>query len=101
MRARRQASHVLAQRVGGRDRAELGLPLALGLRGLGGEAAEVAGGGGRGGAEGQAEGGCGDSASGPAPWKDPPGEGRERRTTPERPCAIPPASRPWLRGSRV
>src|SRR5258705_199901 len=43
MRARRQAAHVGAQRAGGRDRAELGFPLALRLGGFGGEAAERAG----------------------------------------------------------
>src|SRR5206468_12255711 len=47
VRAGRQPAHVLAQRVGRRDRAELGLPLALGLRRLSREAAQIAGGGGR------------------------------------------------------
>src|SRR5439155_1378470 len=46
VRSRREVTHVLAQRVGARDRAELGFPLPLDLRRIGRVAAQVAGGGG-------------------------------------------------------
>ena len=62
VRSRREVTHVLAQRVGARDRAELGFPLPLDLRRIGRVAAQVAGGGGGRGEDEHAEGGCGDRA---------------------------------------